>query len=467
MIRRHRPLFRLALAVADAVAAATLVTLISEFRFGQDWPVTWRALFSDAWVPATLLAGGWITILWSQGLYGLRQRWSFRGHIVAMGRALALMIVLTFAALFLFKLEDVSRAFLLVALPSLALASLALRGGIYGILDVLHRHGQGTRNLLIVGSGSSAVRFADNLAGHPTLGLKIIGYVNGEPDEPGMSWPYLGPTEKLADVLHQHVIDEIAVCLDLAAWETIQQIVELARAEGKIVRLPLAGGILAHGNAEIETLSGVPILSLVQGPDRQLALAAKRVLDVAVASGALLISLPLALLVALAVLREDGRPVLFRQERVGLHGRRFSLVKFRTMRHGAEQMLPDLLPRNEVNGHAFKVTNDPRVTRIGRLLRRTSLDEIPQLWNVLRGEMSIVGPRPPLPAEVQYYDAWHRRRLSMKPGITGLWQVSARREADFDRWVEKDLEYIDGWSLWLDTKIALMTVPAIFRMEGR
>ena len=157
--------------------------------------------------------------------------------------------------------------------------------------------------------------------------------------------------------------------------------------------------------------------------------------------------------------------MLFRQRRVGLHGRQFDVVKFRSMSVDAEERLADVAHLNEIQGRAFKMTNDPRITRVGRFLRRTSLDELPQLINVLRGDMSLVGPRPPLPTEVEGYDLWHRRRLSMKPGITGLWQVRARHSADFDTWVQADLEYIDRWSLWLDLKILLRTIPAA--VQGR
>ena len=467
MIRRRGTLLRICLAAADGLAVALLVTVISQLRFGGDWPRIWASLFSEPWAPAVLLAAGWVLVLWTQGLYRLRQRWSFMSQAVAMARASIVMAVLTFAALFLFKLEDVSRAFLVAALPSMAVASLAIRAIIHGWLATVRRQGRNRRNVLIVGSGSTAARFAHELEGHPTLGLHIAGYVDGQADAPGMDWPYLGGTDELVEVLHRQVVDEVAVCLDLAAWQTIEAIIDLCRAEGKIVRIPLAGGILAHGSALVENLSGIPVLSIVQGPDRQLALATKRLIDLSVASAALLLSIPATLLIGLAILREDGRPILFRQERVGLHGRRFRVLKFRTMRHGAEKQLAELRAKNEVLGAAFKLTDDPRVTAVGRFLRRTSLDELPQLWNVLIGEMSLVGPRPPLPAEVSEYDIWHRRRLSMKPGITGLWQIQARREPKFDRWVEKDLEYIDGWSLWLDTKIALRTVPAMLKLEGR
>ncbi|MFP5341648.1 MAG: sugar transferase, partial [Candidatus Limnocylindria bacterium] len=168
-----------------------------------------------------------------------------------------------------------------------------------------------------------------------------------------------------------------------------------------------------------------------------------------------------------AILLTDGRPILFRQERVGLQGRRVMVVKFRTMVREADRMVDELRDRNEINGHAFKITNDPRVTRVGLFLRRSSLDELPQLWNVLRAEMSLVGPRPPLPSEVEGYDVWHRRRLSMKPGMTGLWQIEGRHEPEFDQWVQKDLEYIDRWSPWLDVKIIVRTIPAMLRTEGR
>jgi lipopolysaccharide/colanic/teichoic acid biosynthesis glycosyltransferase len=171
--------------------------------------------------------------------------------------------------------------------------------------------------------------------------------------------------------------------------------------------------------------------------------------------------------IAIAIRRDTPGGVLFRQRRVGLHGRTFDVVKFRTMADGAEERLAEVLELNEIRGHAFKATTDPRVTQVGRWLRRTSLDELPQLWNVLRGEMSLVGPRPPLPSEVVGYDVWHRRRLSMKPGMTGLWQVRARNEQEFDRWVETDLEYIDAWSFWLDLRILLQTIPAVLNREGR
>jgi lipopolysaccharide/colanic/teichoic acid biosynthesis glycosyltransferase len=193
------------------------------------------------------------------------------------------------------------------------------------------------------------------------------------------------------------------------------------------------------------------------------ALVVKRAIDVVVSAVALVGMSPILAGVALLVRTRDGTPILFRQVRVGLHGRRFNVIKFRTMVADAEARYEDLV--DQADARAFKLADDPRITRTGRFLRRASLDELPQLWNVLRGEMSLVGPRPAPPREVDGYDIWHRRRLSMKPGLTGLWQVSARRSDDFDGRAELDLSYIDRWSLWLDLKIMARTIPAA--LEGQ
>jgi lipopolysaccharide/colanic/teichoic acid biosynthesis glycosyltransferase len=189
----------------------------------------------------------------------------------------------------------------------------------------------------------------------------------------------------------------------------------------------------------------------------------KRLFDIVVAGLALVAASPILVAIALAIRSRDGSPILFRQVRVGLHGRQFEVLKFRTMVPDAEARYAEVVHHSDPR--AFKLTDDPRITPTGRFLRRTSLDELPQLWNVLSGEMSLVGPRPAPPREVQGYDLWHRRRLSMKPGITGLWQVSARRSETFDDRAQLDLSYIDRWSLWLDVKILARTIPAAF--EGR
>ena len=192
---------------------------------------------------------------------------------------------------------------------------------------------------------------------------------------------------------------------------------------------------------------------------------AKRAIDIVLAAVGLVLLSPLFAIVSAVIILKDGRPVLFRQVRVGLHGRPFTIVKFRTMVKDAEERYAEVVALSDTQGAAFKMTNDPRITGWGSFLRRTSIDELPQLWNVFKGDMSLVGPRPAPPREVADYDVWHRRRLSMKPGITGLWQVEARQDESFDRRASLDLNYIDRWSVWLDMRIMIRTIPAL--LQGR
>jgi exopolysaccharide biosynthesis polyprenyl glycosylphosphotransferase len=259
------------------------------------------------------------------------------------------------------------------------------------------------------------------------------------------------------------VVDEVAICLPFSMWDRMNALAQLCEAVGKIVRVPVDVLDSALSAGRIEELDGTPVYSLVSGPDRMVALIVKRTLDGVVSLAAVVMLSPVLLAVALWIRAREGSPVLFRQVRVGLHGRHFEVLKFRTMVADAEARYDEVV--SQADPRAFKLADDPRITRTGRFLRRTSLDELPQLWNVLKGEMSLVGPRPAPPREVEGYDLWHRRRLSMKPGITGLWQVSARHSDDFDDRAALDLSYIDRWSLWLDFKILARTVPAA--LEGR
>jgi len=383
-------------------------------------------------------------------------------------RADLLLAFATFSALFLFKLPDVSRRFLITLFVLQAVVTLASRLSIRLGLRVLRDRGHNRRFVLVVGTGVAARRFADRVERHRALGLRVIGHLGLEAGGPTAMVgprPVLGTLDDIEDILHGRVVDEVAICLPPEQVAFVEPITRLCEEEGKIVRIPIDEVRVTLPGGRVEEFDGIPVLSLVYGPDRMLSLAGKRVIDVVVGSLGLAILTPVFAVIALAIRAVDGGPILFRQTRVGLQGRSFDVVKFRTMLPDAEARLDELQARNEISGPAFKVTDDPRLTRTGRSLRATSLDELPQLWNVIRGEMSLVGPRPPLPREVEGYDLWHRRRLSMKPGMTGLWQVQGRRDADFDRWVELDLAYIDRWSIWLDLKIMFLTIPAMF--QGR
>lgn len=442
-------------------------------RFGSPgWRATWTTAGIDPLVAAAGYGIALVAALWLQGLYRMRTRLSTRREVIDVLLAVLLLAVVVFTTLYLVKLPNVSRLFLVLLFSCQAALTLLSRTAIRVLFVSLRARGYNARYMLIVGANPAAEAFADAVAGHVELGIRPIGYLVG-PHDPAagsassLRRPILGGVEDIQIVLHGTVVDEIAICLSLEDRSLVEPITRLCEDEGRVVRIPVTETTLIIPGGRLEDFHGMSILSLAYGPDRIIGIALKRLIDVVVAAAALVILSPFLLLVAVIVRLRDGAPVLFRQGRVGLQGRPFEVVKFRSMTPDAEERLAELEAANEIRGHAFKMTDDPRLSRSGGWLRRTSVDELPQLWNVMRGEMSIVGPRPPLPREVDDYDIWHRRRLSMKPGITGLWQVAARRDPDFDRWVRLDLDYIDHWSLWLDLKIVARTIPAMLTQEGR
>jgi exopolysaccharide biosynthesis polyprenyl glycosylphosphotransferase len=466
MIRRHAAGFRALLMAADALLAVALLIGLSYWRFGEDWASWWRQIVPLPEGLLVLYPLGWVIALGSNGLYRPRARWSIRRESIDVVRATIAYALVTLSMLFIFRWPEVSRSFLLVLFPAQAAVTIASRAVLRLAMERRRRQGKNLRFVLVLGAGPRGQQFARKLEDHRELGLRVAGVLDessafGLPER----WEYLGSLDRLEEVLHSRVIDEVAICLPFSQWNLIDAIAHICEEEGKIVRIPM--DVLDHAVTvgRMEELDGTPVFSLVSGPDRALALAIKRAVDLALSAAGLIVLSPFLLAIAAAIKLGDGGPILFRQRRVGLHGRQFDVAKFRSMHIDAEQRLAELASLNEIQGRAFKITNDPRVTSAGRFLRRTSLDELPQLVNVLRGDMSLVGPRPPLPTEVEGYDLWHRRRLSMKPGMTGLWQVRDRRSSNFDTWVQADLEYIDRWSLWLDLKILVRTIPAA--VQGR
>jgi exopolysaccharide biosynthesis polyprenyl glycosylphosphotransferase len=330
-------------------------------------------------------------------------------------------------------------------------------------------HGFNYRTVLIVGTNAAALRIADSIHSHRFWGYRILGFViNGEP--PANPWPsrypILGEVKHISHLVESNVVDDVIFAVHRRELDRLEDLFLSLQEQG--IRTRFALNFFPHTQAkvELEELDGMPLLSFATTPTSQIKLMAKRLLDVALSSLVLLLALPVVAWIALLIKATSSGGVLFRQTRCGLNGRIFTLYKFRTMVEGAEDRQLELLHLNEMNGPVFKLKSDPRVTALGRFLRRFSLDELPQLWNVLRGDMSLVGPRPPIPEEVARYQRWQRRRLAMKPGLTCLWQVSGRNQIDFDRWMQLDLEYIDSWSPMLDLKILLKTIPAVLSGKG-
>jgi len=326
------------------------------------------------------------------------------------------------------------------------------------------------RHVLIVGSGPRALRLYHELATHRGEdGIRIAGFVdtNLDPLADEVSQRLLGDLDQLEPILMGRVIDDVLITLPIkSCYEQIQQTIALCERLG--VRAAYLADVFQSSLARpsFEQTGQIPVVRMhMVANDTRLVI--KRGLDMALAGVGLVALSPLLAVIALAI-RLDGRgPVIFAQERFGFNKRRFRMYKFRTMITDAEALQETLEDRNEAAGPVFKMRNDPRVTRVGRLLRKTSLDELPQLWNVLRGDMSLVGPRPlPLRDVHRFSESWLMRRFSVRPGVTGLWQVSGRSDLTFSRWVALDLQYIDRWSLGLDLKILAMTVPAVLKGRG-
>lgn len=467
MLRRHVLLLRFAVLASEALIAYLAVAVAASTGLGAGLAGGDRGL-AIPWPVAGMAYGlAWGAAIWLSDLHRLRARWTVRSEVIDVLRTFAMVQLVLFAGLFLVRQVDISRILLLELLAIHLTLALFLRIALRVVAVWLPERARGVRWVLVAGAGPDALSFASQITRHPELGLRTAGHLAGTGEPPPGTAPHvLGRLADAVRVLQDAVVDEVFIAVGPADAAYVEPLVQLAHQQGKIARIRVGDApALAIPGGRLESLDGVRVLSVLPTNERTIGLAVKRVVDLVGACLGLVALSPLLAVIALAILATDGRPVLFRQTRIGLHGRPFEVVKFRTMVRDAEDRLSGLAAHNEVQGHAFKLSDDPRITRIGRLLRRTSLDELPQLWNVVRGEMSIVGPRPPLPGEVEQYDLWHRRRLSMKPGITGLWQVSARHDPEFDRWVELDLRYIDRWSLWLDVKIMARTLPAM--LTGR
>lgn len=421
----------------------------------------------------------WAAWLWGSGRYRSHRTVSLPQEVGALLRvgflASGLFALLVWGLRLDERLLDsdrLSRAWLLLfsilATSFIVAEKIALRA----LARWVRQRGWNYRTVAIVGTGRSAQLLARAIRSRPSWGYRFLGFLESEPEEERplarhpRPAPILGRAEELPQLVTQTVVDEVLFAVpprDLARFE---HLVLSLQEVGVVTRLALDFLPHAHARVELESLEGIPLVSFATAPTGAFELALKRIVDFTVAVVVLVLSVPVLLGVALSIRLTSRGSILFRQVRCGLNGRRFVLYKFRTMVEDAEARLEEVAHLNHMNGPVFKARNDPRVTAIGRFLRRFSLDELPQLWNVIRGDMSLVGPRPPIPEEVAQYTPWQRRRLAMKPGLTGLWQISGRNELDFDRWMELDLEYIDTWSPWLDFKILLKTIPAVLSGRG-
>jgi exopolysaccharide biosynthesis polyprenyl glycosylphosphotransferase len=429
----------------------------------------------EQYIPVAILSAFFLLLsLFLLGAFRFPLGVALHRSFIAFSKAAFLGFLLTIASVYLLKLIYVSRTFVaLYFLTILGLGTL-LRHLVSIRFRKSVREGIHHRNLILVGSGPQAHEFIDSVASNPEVGFSIRGFfLPGEEEVPeekeellkkGIS--FLGNVYEIPRFLEREVIDAVVIAEEPRNVKSLEELFLVCEELG--VELIMSLRIFPHINTPIyfERLSDLPLLHFATTPKAGLALFTKRLIDIAGSLFGLILLSPFLLLTALLIKVTSAGPVFFIQERMGLRGRRFRLFKFRTMIKDAEKKLEELRHLNEADGPVFKMKRDPRLTSIGTLLRKSSIDELPQLWNVLRGEMSLVGPRPPISAEVEKYDRWQRRRLSMRPGLTCLWQISGRSELDFDTWMKLDLKYIENWSLTLDFIILLKTIPAVLSTRG-
>lgn len=417
-----------------------------------------------------LLAVGlvaWSGYAWATGQFSDRQRTQAAGRQagqVVAGTALATGAMV--AAVFTLQLSSNSRLMIYLH-GGLALGALLVnRALIRWNQRRSHRMGRDIRTLAVVGDGAVARRIAETVREHREWGLQFAGTITAGDAPSSAVDGVLGHLDDIAKIVDTNVIDEVIFAVDTANLERIEPALAACEVAGVNTRIVLDFFPYKFSKLEFDEFGGFPMLAFHTTSNEELALLAKRAFDLVVSSLALTLGAPIFLAVALGIRLSMPGPILFVQRRMGLNGREFDMFKFRSMVVDAPAGREALAERNELTGPAFKMADDPRITPFGRFLRKSSLDELPQFVNVLVGEMSVVGPRPAVPSEVGRYERWQRRRLSVKPGLTCLWQVRGRSDLDFDTWMKLDLEYIDNWSLWLDLKLVVLTVPAVLLARG-
>lgn len=477
MLKEKHKSVRLMLIGVDLAVIAAAFCLAYFFREHLEAGVSWivwgvarpgnfmdAGLYMKAWVLGSL---AWFVSLQYCGLY-----YSFRTSMVfeqiwRLCKAALLSFVLFSVLIFIFKVTLISRIFvgifMVVAFVLLGVMRVVLLHAAWH----MRRLGYNYRCVLVVGTGVRAKELIDMLRKHPEWGMRLVGLLEERRESTGKDLDgvkCLGVIEDVEEILLTETVDEVMVVVPRSV--PVQSLVAVCKAQGVRVNLACDLFYLNAVHAVLRDLDGISFFILDMTVGKQWQLIIKRGVDVIVSLLGLIVLAPLFLVTAFLIKITSSGPVFFLQKRVGEGQRCFYLHKFRSMYMDAEARLEQVRHLNEMDGPVFKIKNDPRVTAVGKWIRKFSIDELPQLYDVLLGRMSLVGPRPALPAEVAAYEPWQRRRFSMRPGITCLWQVMGRNKVGFKDWMTLDLEYIDNWSLWLDFKVLMMTGPAVFFAKG-
>jgi exopolysaccharide biosynthesis polyprenyl glycosylphosphotransferase len=428
------------------------------------------ASFSEQYMIIILVMGLWWILFSIDDLYTPHRFSSFKSECTIVLKSILRGSVILLVLGFLFKYYFPRSLILLFAVINL-LMLLGEKYLVYLFVTYARRKNSNLKSVVVVGAGDRAREFVDSVHKYPDWGMTIIGFIDHNADRIGQRFcgaTILGTHKNLAQILKDNVVDEVIFALPPKYLGEIEELLKICEVQGVEARIISDFFKLMIAKTKVDQIHGIPMVTFSTKPHDDLQLFLKRILDI-VGSFIIIIALaPLFLLITIAIKLTSPGPVLYPWNVVGLNKNRFKSYKFRTMVANADKLKQELLSKNEMTGVAFKMKDDPRITKVGGFLRKYSLDELPQLFSVLKGDMSLVGPRPPLVTEVMEYDYWHRRKLSVKPGLTCLWQVNGRNAiTDFDDWMRLDLEYIDNWSLWLDCKILLKTIPAVLRGTGR
>ena len=459
--------------VVPAVVLAILDAVMINLAFALAWYARYELkLGREVAAPDFLALGDYlgieilltaclVVVYGVNGVYGRRRRQGWLDEVSGITSGAFLGIAVMIVTVFYLRPFGYSRlVFVYAGIAIVALLSLA-RAADRVWQGYLRRKGIGLSRVLVVGGGTLGRAIMQNVMAQPELGFLVIGFVDDEPRASLGRLAYLGKCSDVAWLVRKHEVDEVIIALPSASHIEINEILIACARLNVSFRIVPDFFELSLNQVDVLDINGIPLIGLrdpsLQGGSQLL----KRVIDVGMATVGLVVASPLILALAIAIKLDSPGPILHRQVRIGRHGKPFEFYKFRSMRQGAEGELAVLQKRNEADGPIFKIKNDPRRTRVGCWMRRFSLDEMPQLFNVLRGDMSLIGPRPPFPHEVDQYQEWHRRRLEVSPGLTGLWQVSGRSELPFDEMALLDIWYIENWSLGLDLKILARTVPAV------
>jgi exopolysaccharide biosynthesis polyprenyl glycosylphosphotransferase len=463
--RKTRLLFGLSDLILTAIAFEAAYQTRTWLPFDNNFylPVAEKALLLGTAILTWLLTGYWLDVYdrLDAGNPRVMLRDSFRQCTIG-----AIVLVLME---FLLRL-DLSRSFVaLLATYSWVLLCL-FRWNAGSLVGIIRREFGAPHYVIVVGINDRARHLGQELEHSAKYGIRLVGFLSDEPAQNLSSIQLANrydvfPLSSLHDLLRRRVIDEILFAVDSKRLSELEEVFLLCDEEG--VRTRVAVDFFPHVNSEVylERLGAAPLLTFSAAPHDEIRLFLKRVIDVMLAIAALVLMLPFMAALAFLIRLTSPGPAIFRQVRCGLNGRRFVFYKFRSMCEDAEQLKAQLQHLNQKET-AFKIPRDPRLTRLGRFLRKFSIDEWPQLWNVIKGDMSIVGPRPAVPEEVENYKRWQRRRLRMRPGLTCLWAVSGRDNLDFETWMKLDMQYIDNWSLVLDWKIILRTIPNVLLGKG-